>query len=386
MPRFVFIDTEATGLDHARHELTEVAWIVRFEDGHTETRQYFPEHTLDGAEPTALELTHYHERIAPKPRTPATVWLGQLLADANGGHLVGAVPDFDAQHLALSCRKLGLTPTWDHHLIDVGTLALPLIAEGPEGPRSLAKTCRALGVPHDDHQAHGALYDAQQAMRAFDAVWERLAALRASDEPLPPPVPRHTNGRPTPDVRLRPVTERNWQEVADVTPRDHQRAWVYPTAARYLVLAQHSVWESLAMVQDGHVVGHAMLGDEDGVAWIGGFVVDADHQGRGVGAAARDALLADLGASEVRITVHPDNHDATRFWRSAGFVAHRRARRRGDRVGPARPGRRRGGRGRGRAGGRPRLRSGRQRPGGHRVVVGGSLPGRVRPQHGHVGR
>ena len=25
--RFVFIDTEATGLDHARHELTEVSWI-----------------------------------------------------------------------------------------------------------------------------------------------------------------------------------------------------------------------------------------------------------------------------------------------------------------------------------------------------------------------
>lgn len=320
MPRFVFIDTEATGLDHARHELTEVSWIVRFEDGHTETRQYFPEHTLDGAEPTALELTHYHDRIAPQPRTPAAVWLSQLLADVNGGHLVGAVPDFDAHHLSLMCRKLGLTPTWDHHLIDVGTLALPLIADGPEGPRSLAKTCRALGVPHDDNLAHGALYDAKQAMRAFDAAWDRLAELRRTDSPLPAPVPRHANGRTTPNVQVVEVTDANWRDVADVAPADHQRAWVHPTAARYLLLAEHSVWSSLALVHDGRVVGHAMTGVDDDVTWIGGFVIDASLQGRGLGSAGLHALLTRIGEAEVRITVHPDNHDADRFWRSGGFV------------------------------------------------------------------
>ena len=193
--RFVFMDTEATGLDHRRHELTEVAWIVRFEDGREEERRYFPEHTTDGADEDALVLTHHAERIAPQPKTPAKVWLTEFLEHAQGAILVGAVPDFDARHLQLVCDKLGVRPTWDHHLLDVETLALPLIAAAPEAPRSLAKTCAALGIPHDKDQAHGALYDAQQAMRVFDRVWELLGQLRADRAPLPPPVPRESRRR-----------------------------------------------------------------------------------------------------------------------------------------------------------------------------------------------
>lgn len=194
-PRFVFMDTEATGLDHRRHELTEVAWIVRFEDGREEERRYFPEHTTDGADEDALILTHHAERIAPQPKTPAKVWLTEFLEHADGAILVGAVPDFDARHLERVCHKLGVAPTWDHHLLDVETLALPLIADAPEAPRSLAKTCAALGIPHDKDQAHGALYDAQQAMRVFDRVWEVLGQLRADGAPLPPPVPRPSRRR-----------------------------------------------------------------------------------------------------------------------------------------------------------------------------------------------
>lgn len=204
--RFVFIDTEATGLDHRRHELTEVAWVVRFEDGRELERRYFPEHTTDGAEPDALVLTHYHERIAPQHKTPAREWLVTFLEDAKDAVLVGAVPDFDARHLERMCHKLGLEPTWDHHLLDVETLALPLIADGPEPPRSLAKTCAALGVPHDTDQAHGALYDAQQAKRVFDRIWELLGQLRRDGAPLPAPVPREVNsGRtsePGPDAAV----------------------------------------------------------------------------------------------------------------------------------------------------------------------------------------
>ena len=206
-PRLVFVDTEATGLDHRRHELTEVSWIVRFEDGSEAERQYFPEHTTDGATEEALEITRYAERIAPQPRTPASEWLGQFLEDARGAFLVGAVPDFDARHLLRMCHKLGLDPTWDHHLLDVETLALPLIAPGPDGPRSLAKTCQALGVPHDKDQAHGALYDARQARAVYDRVFGLMAAVRAGTEPLPDPVPRPTKdsadssdeGTPQPD-------------------------------------------------------------------------------------------------------------------------------------------------------------------------------------------
>ncbi|MDX1658452.1 MAG: 3'-5' exonuclease [Nitriliruptorales bacterium] len=209
--RFVFIDTEATGLDHDRHELTEVAWIVRFEDGTEAERQYFPQHTTDGADDAALELTHYAERIAPQPRTPMSEWLTQFLDDADGAIIVGAVPDFDVRHLQLACKKLQLEPTWDHHLLDVETLALPLIAPGPEAPRSLAKTCEALGLEHDDDQAHGALYDAQQAKAVFDRVWEVYADLRERGAPLPPAVPR-----PSPRDRT-PTNDADGEATAEVS-------------------------------------------------------------------------------------------------------------------------------------------------------------------------
>ncbi len=191
-PRLVFVDTEATGLDHRKHQLTEVAWIVREPDGTEVTRRFVPEHTLDDAEEKALEITRYHELLANEPRTPDEEWVDVLLADTDGAVLVGVVPDFDARHLLQACQRVGRTPRWDHHLLDVGTLAMPLLADQPEVPRGVAALCASLGVDHEPGRAHGALYDAQQTMRCFDRVWELLTALRASGAPLPAPVPRPT--------------------------------------------------------------------------------------------------------------------------------------------------------------------------------------------------
>jgi DNA polymerase III epsilon subunit-like protein len=66
----VFVDTEATGLDHRRHELTEVAWIVRFEDGTQVERRYFPEHTTDGADADALSSPSTRSGSRRRTRRP----------------------------------------------------------------------------------------------------------------------------------------------------------------------------------------------------------------------------------------------------------------------------------------------------------------------------
>ncbi len=194
-PRLVFVDTEATGLDHRVHQLTEVAWILREPDGTEHVRRFVPEHTLEHAQEKALEITRYHELLAEQPRTPDAEWVEVLLADCEGAVLVGVVPDFDARHLLQACQRVGRSPTWDHHLIDVGVLAIPLLADAPEVPRGVASLCTSLGVPFDSGQAHGALYDAVQTMRCFDRVWELLTELRAHDRPLPAPVPRPPSSR-----------------------------------------------------------------------------------------------------------------------------------------------------------------------------------------------
>ncbi|WP_433348318.1 GNAT family N-acetyltransferase [Micromonospora sp. CA-111912] len=127
-------------------------------------------------------------------------------------------------------------------------------------------------------------------------------------------------------VTLRPVDDDNWRTVADVVPRDDQRAWVYPMAARYLLIsARGDVWTSLAVYADEAVVGHVMWGvDDDGSRWIGGMVVDAAEQGRGVGAATVTTLatwlLAQPGCPAVRLSYHPENLAAVALYPRLGFT------------------------------------------------------------------
>ncbi|WP_406036791.1 GNAT family N-acetyltransferase [Micromonospora sp. NBC_00898] len=127
-------------------------------------------------------------------------------------------------------------------------------------------------------------------------------------------------------VTLRQVDDGNWRAVADVAPRDDQRAWVPALAARYLVLTMRSdVWNSLAVVADEAVVGHVMWGvDDDGSRWIGGMVIDAAAQDRGVGRAAvrtlADWLSGQDGGSVVRLSYHPENLAAARLYASLGFT------------------------------------------------------------------
>ncbi|MEU7570772.1 MULTISPECIES: GNAT family N-acetyltransferase [unclassified Micromonospora] len=124
-------------------------------------------------------------------------------------------------------------------------------------------------------------------------------------------------------VTLRPVDDDNWRPVADVAPRDDQRAFVAALAARYLLLSTHSeVWNSLAVYADDTVVGHVMWGvDDDGSRWIGGMVIDAAEQGRGLGRATVRTLadwLAEAGRP-IRLSYHPDNTAAAGLYTALGF-------------------------------------------------------------------
>ncbi|MFI7214582.1 GNAT family N-acetyltransferase [Micromonospora maritima] len=124
-------------------------------------------------------------------------------------------------------------------------------------------------------------------------------------------------------VTLRPVDDDNWRAVADVAPRDDQRAFVAALAARYLLLTMHSdVWNSLAVYADDAVVGHVMWGvDDDGSRWIGGMVIDAAEQGRGLGRATVRTLTAWLAEAgqPIRLSYHPANTAAAALYGSLGF-------------------------------------------------------------------
>ncbi|QGV82274.1 GNAT family N-acetyltransferase [Streptomyces ficellus] len=127
-------------------------------------------------------------------------------------------------------------------------------------------------------------------------------------------------------IRLVPVDDDNWRAVADVAPRDDQRGFVAALAARYLLLSMRGgVWTSLGITADDRVVGHIMWAydDEGDAYWIGGMVVDAAEQGRGVGGPAVRALVRLLedrpDCRRICLSYHPDNTAAARLYERLGF-------------------------------------------------------------------
>jgi diamine N-acetyltransferase len=127
-------------------------------------------------------------------------------------------------------------------------------------------------------------------------------------------------------VTLRAVDEENWRAVADIAPRDDQRSFVAALAARYLLLSmRENVWRSLAVYADDAVVGHIMWGlDEDGTHWLGGMLIDAAEQGKGLGRTVVRTITAWLAAQEacrvIRLSYHPENTAARRLYESLGFT------------------------------------------------------------------
>ncbi|WP_461028745.1 GNAT family N-acetyltransferase [Streptomyces sparsus] len=127
-------------------------------------------------------------------------------------------------------------------------------------------------------------------------------------------------------VTLHEVTDDNWRAVADIAPHDEQREFVAALAARYLLLSMRGgQWHSLAVRAGGQVVGHVMWArsEEDGCHWVGGMIVDAGCQGRGIGRAAMRTLTAWLAEQpdcrEIRLSYHPDNLPAAGLYTSLGF-------------------------------------------------------------------
>lgn len=128
-------------------------------------------------------------------------------------------------------------------------------------------------------------------------------------------------------VVLVPVTDENWRAIADVAPRDDQRDYVPPSAARYLLLSsREGEWHSLGIRADVAIVGHVMwaFDEDDQLHWIGGVLVDAHEQGKGVGRAAMVTLIRWLFAQPdvpaVRLSYEPENVAARTMYGELGFV------------------------------------------------------------------
>ncbi len=127
-------------------------------------------------------------------------------------------------------------------------------------------------------------------------------------------------------VELVEVTGENWRDVADLSVAEDQQEFV-ATPTRYLCLCAYGgLWKPLAICRDGAVVGFLMwaVDDEDGSCWLGGILVDREHQGGGIGRSAVmkaiDRLAGRVGCDEFALSYQPANAVARHLYTSIGFV------------------------------------------------------------------
>lgn len=127
-------------------------------------------------------------------------------------------------------------------------------------------------------------------------------------------------GRAT-SVRVVPVTSENWRDIAGVRPAEDQRDWVAGPTYYLCLSAYGGLWRSCGIEADGVIVGHVMwaVDPDDGSHWIGGLLVDARQQGRGIGRATVAALVKQW-EGDAALSVSPDNEVALGLYRSLGFA------------------------------------------------------------------
>ncbi|HET8643239.1 MAG TPA: hypothetical protein VFM37_14980 [Pseudonocardiaceae bacterium] len=188
MTPIVFIDTETTSLRPDRRAW-EIALIHRGDHGERAHHWFIEIVDLDLGEADLFSLNiggfyqrHPQMRVTDVPDQSLSTWtlvaseedvMREVEVITRGAHLVGAVPNFDAEVLAARMRYHGIAPSWHYHLIDVEALAVGALARGgtpPALPWKSDELSRALGVePPGDTDRHTALGDAQWARAIYDS-------------------------------------------------------------------------------------------------------------------------------------------------------------------------------------------------------------------------
>lgn len=130
-------------------------------------------------------------------------------------------------------------------------------------------------------------------------------------------------------MRLIGITEENWMDVAALTVKDGQRAFVAPSVG---ILARGYVYRDCrakvyAFEHEGDIVGMALVREftEEPLGYdLQQFMIDRRFQNRGFGTQALSLILDVLRREgrydHVELCVKKDDAEAIRLYSKAGFV------------------------------------------------------------------
>src|SRR5690606_35277881 len=144
-----------------------------------------------------------------------------------GTHIVGAVPNFDTERIAILLRRFGFAPGWHHHLIDVEALAVGYLhgipGERPPFPHERLPWAsdtlsRAVGV--DPHSATAGIATLRRRFGFAPGWHHHLIDAEALAVGYPPGIPGERP--PFPHERL-PWASDTLSRAVGVDPDDFDR-------------------------------------------------------------------------------------------------------------------------------------------------------------------
>lgn len=149
MTDLIFLDTETTGLDPDKHEIWEIAWAIN--NGNVESAVL--KHSLNTADPKALELNGYFDRHNLWVDLPnGYSWDLHIRKLLEGNTIVCANPPFDRMFMR---ARWGLEP-YHYRSLDIESMAFSVL--GYLRPKGLAAirldlVSRGYDIPMPDHSA-----------------------------------------------------------------------------------------------------------------------------------------------------------------------------------------------------------------------------------------
>jgi len=168
-----FTDTETTGLDPKIHELTEVA-IIRIDPYTLEEKARFHRYFLPFAPPSeeVVKINGYSEALwrerGAKPICREdVVEIGAVL---KGSAFAGQNPTFDRGFIHAAFGVYLPTLEMDYHLIDVATLAWPLVVAGLLPGMGLKHSRKLFDCAGE--QTHSALQDILDTIHVYKQLME----------------------------------------------------------------------------------------------------------------------------------------------------------------------------------------------------------------------
>jgi DNA polymerase-3 subunit epsilon len=170
--QIIVVDVETTGLNAAIHVPVEIAWM-NLDTG--ESGCFVSPHSsidIANAQPKALEINGYHERISELPHDKG-VGVSQLHNQLLDNTLAGSNPTFDSLMLRIAFAHACYAPLdpWHHRLLDLSAYTAGVLGLHPWALPGLSTVCELLDVVNTaPHTAMGDVDATAECFRKLMAV------------------------------------------------------------------------------------------------------------------------------------------------------------------------------------------------------------------------